>query len=276
MPDSGQSMRTLCLLLILANVLYFIWSQVLDVRVGGLEQGPGARAVPPPRIVLAREAMTDSAVDISLAGVRSEVVSEDPVAVEEALAQPAFAAVRPPAVEPLGGSSLSQQEERARRDTLGCTTIGPFADLPQASQAQAALRSAGFHPRQRLEEGELWVGYWVSIQGFADRKAAEKALQTLTANAVTDVYIMPGSDTPTSNALSLGVFSDYQRARRRVDEIRVLGLEPRIEDRRRSGTVYWLDVDLSEPGQRIDSSIFQTDPGKITRLEMAACPPERR
>jgi hypothetical protein len=27
-----------------------------------------------------------------------------------------------------------------------------------------------------------------------------------------------------------------------------------------------------EPGQFIDSSLFQTDPGKITRLEMRACP----
>jgi hypothetical protein len=36
--------------------------------------------------------------------------------------------------------------------------------------------------------------------------------------------------------------------------------------------VYWIDVDLQEPGQVIDSSIFQTDPRKITRLEMRACP----
>lgn len=269
-------MRTFCLLLILANALYFVWSQVLDVHVGGLERGPGAKAVPPPRIVLAREAMTDSAAGDPDVSDRSEILPEHRDAAGDVQGSQVFETVRAPAVEPLDGSSPSRPQLLARHPTLACTTIGPFADLPQASQAQAALRSAGFQPRQRLEDGELWVGYWVSIQGFPDRKAAENALETLTANAVTDVYIMPGSDTPTSNALSLGVFSDYQRARRRVEEIRALGLEPRIEDRRRSGTVYWLDVDLSEPGQRIDSSIFQTDPGKITRLEMAACPPERR
>ncbi|AMN45918.1 sporulation domain-containing protein [Steroidobacter denitrificans] len=266
-------MRTLCLLLILANALYFIWSQVLDVPVGGLERGPGTRAVPPPRIVLAREAMADSAAGISEADGRSEIRPEVRDAAGGESEQQVSETVRAPVVQPPGGPSSSPPERLGRHDTPACTTIGPFADLPQASQAQAALRSAGFHPRQRLEEGDLWVGYWVSIQGFSDRKAAESALEILTANAVTDVYIMPGSDTAVSNALSLGVFSDYQRARRRVEEIRALGLEPRIEDRRRGGTVYWLDVDLSGPDQRIDSSIFQTDPGKITRLEMAACPP---
>jgi len=52
---------------------------------------------------------------------------------------------------------------------------------------------------------------------------------------------------------------------------RAIGLEPRITDRERMGTVYWIDVDLQEPGQVLDSSIFQSDPRKITRLEMRAC-----
>jgi hypothetical protein len=68
------------------------------------------------------------------------------------------------------------------------------------------------------------------------------------------------------------VFSDYNRAERRAQEIRALGLEPRIDDRKRAGSVYWLDVDLPEPGKTVDTSIFQTDPGKIMRLELRACP----
>ena len=129
---------------------------------------------------------------------------------------------------------------------------------------------AGFTPRQRLEQGELWVGYWVSVQNFQSREAAEAALRSLVDSGVTDVYLMPGSDP--ANVLSLGVFSDYQRAQRRAEEIRVLGLEPRIDDRKRAGSVYWIDVDLTEPGQTIDTSIFRSDPGKITRLELRACP----
>jgi hypothetical protein len=241
-------MRTLCLLLILANVFYFTWSQMIDVGVSSLER-KGAKPVDPPaRIVLARE-----------------MIEANP---EEERSVGHIRDVQPPAVEPLGANPSPTQT--AQLDALACMSVGPFPDLPQASQAQAALRAAGFQPRQRMEQGEIWAGYWVSIQGFATREAAETALKTLSANGIDDVYVMPGSDPP--NVLSLGVFSDYQRAQRRLDEVRAIGLAPRIDDRKRAGSVFWIDVDLQEPGQVLDSSIFQSDPGKITRLEMRACP----
>ena len=49
-------MRAFCLLLVLVNALYFIWSQVIDVQVSSLDRVPIRVAAPPPRIVLAREA----------------------------------------------------------------------------------------------------------------------------------------------------------------------------------------------------------------------------
>jgi hypothetical protein len=36
--------------------------------------------------------------------------------------------------------------------------------------------------------------------------------------------------------------------------------------------VYWLDVDLHEPGEMIDASVFQTGEARIMRLEMRGCP----
>ena len=243
-------MRTLCLLLILANVLYFTWSQMIDVYVPNLERKGAKPVEPPARIVLAREMIEANPEERSVGPIRE---------------------VLPPAVEPLGAQAAPVAEpQTAQLDTLSCTSVGPFADLPQASQAQASLRAAGFEPRQRMEQGEIWAGYWVSVQGLATREAADSALKTLAASGIADVYVMPGSDPP--NVLSLGVFSDYQRAQRRVDEVRAIGLTPRIDDRKRAGSVYWIDVDLQEPGQLIDSSIFQSDPRKITRLEMRACP----
>jgi hypothetical protein len=243
-------MRTLCLLLILANALFFVWSQLIDVQVSNLDRAPQVSATPAARIVLAREV--------------KQAPEPEPESSE-------IKDVQPPSVEPLPSAKPAESTQVARTDDLSCTTVGPFSDLTQASQAQASLRTAGFRPRQRVEEGELWVGYWVSVQGLASREAAEDAVKTLTANDITDVYLMPGSDP--ANVLSLGVFSDYQRAQRRADEVRALGLEPRIDDRKRAGSVYWVDVNLQTPGQMIDSTIFETGPGKIMRLEMRACPP---
>jgi SPOR domain len=228
-------MRSLSLLLILCNALFLVWSQLIDVNINPLDRTPAVRADPPPRIVLARE-------------VRKE---------------PQEASPSPP---PSPAQPVASSSETAH----GCTSVGPFANLSEASQAQAALSAAGFTPRQRLEQGELWVGYWVSVQNLSNRDAAEEALQRLADAGITDVYLMPGTDPP--NVLSLGVFSDFQRAQRRVEEARRLGLSPQIDDRKRAGSVYWIDADLTQPGQAIDTSIFQTDPRKIMRLELRACP----
>jgi len=231
-------MRTVSLLLILCNALFLVWSQLIDVQINPLERAAPVRAEPPPRIVLARE------------------VKKEP--------QLATTAVAPDELAPAATQAATTP------NAAGCTSVGPFSNLSEASQAQAALRAAGFSPRQRLEEGELWVGYWVSVQNFPNRDAAEEALQKLTDSGITDVYLMPGTEP--SSILSLGVFSDFQRAQRRVEEVRALGMQPRIDDRKRTGSVYWIDADLSQPGQAIDTSIFQTDPRKIMRLELRACP----
>jgi hypothetical protein len=242
-------MRAFGLFMILVNALFFIWAQLIDVKAGDLDR-PVARSTQTPRIVLVKE--------VGGGGSAQDESAEPQVS----------AAVEPPRVEPLGGRR--DQPAVASAQDLGCTTVGPFMDLANAAQAQAALQSAGFQPRQRMEEGELWVGYWVSVQNLPSRDAAEEAVSTLTERGITDVYIMPGSEP--SIVLSLGVFSDYQRAQRRANEIRMLGFEPQIDDRKRTGSAYWIDVDLEEPGQKIDMAMFQTAPGKINRLELRGCP----
>lgn len=240
-------MRALSLFLILLNALFFIWAQLIDVKAGDLDR-PAAKSASTPRIVLVKETGT---------GSHDEV---EPTVVES---------VQPPRVEPLGGPRNETAVASAAPQS-SCTTVGPFADLANAAQAQAVLKSAGFDPRQRVEEGELWVGYWVSVQNLPTRDAAEEAVGVLSERGITDIYIMPGSDPP--NVLSLGVFSDYQRAQRRANEIRMLGFEPQIDDRKRAGSAYWIDVDLATPDQKVDMTMFQTAPGKINRLELRECP----
>jgi hypothetical protein len=249
-------MRAFCLLLLLVNALYFIWSQVIDVQVSSLDRVPVRVAAPPPRIVLAREAQN--------APAEQQQPEEDAERVAD------VRDIVPPQVAPLEAPAAEQPAQAAREDSLTCSSVGPFADLGQASQAQATLRSLGFAPRQRVEQGELWTGYWVSVRDLATREAAEDALKTLNANGITDVYLMPGSDPP--NVLSLGVFSDYQRAQRRSEEVKAIGLNPQISDRKRAGSVFWLDVDLKEPGQSIDTSVFQVGQSRILRLELRGCP----
>src|SRR3954451_23138228 len=99
-------MRTLCLILILGNVLFLSWSQLVDVRVKDLERVSPVSVAPPPRIVLAREVPKD---------------------LEPARVNP----VQPPRVAPLDAPS-----SQASADLMTCSSVGPFPDLTEASHAQ--------------------------------------------------------------------------------------------------------------------------------------------
>ncbi|HEX2495126.1 MAG TPA: SPOR domain-containing protein, partial [Steroidobacter sp.] len=149
-------MRTLCLLLILANALFFIWSQLIDAQVNALDRISPPSAAPPARIVLAREV------------VRENVEEDAPAQVSE---------VMPPTVEP-----LEQPPQTENAPVASCTSIGPFPDLPQAAEVQSTLRAKGHESRQRVEQGEWWVGYWVSVPNLDTRAAAQAAIEKLRNN----------------------------------------------------------------------------------------------
>jgi hypothetical protein len=73
--------------------------------------------------------------------------------------------------------------------------------------------------------------------------------------------------------ISLGLFSEQQRALRRMDDVKALGLEPRIVDRERRGTVYWIDVDVVPPAELPDAAQLHGEGGRILRLEVKPCGP---
>lgn len=155
-----------------------------------------------------------------------------------------------------------------------CVSLGPFLDLTEAARASTALRESGLEPRQRAREGAVWNGYWVSLAGLADAGSAEQLVERLRAAGIGDAYVMPADGQgPT---ISLGLFTERPRALRRMDEVRALGFEPRIEERQRTGTVYWIDVDVDSPGQLPDPASFEDEGGRIFRLEVKPCDLEGR
>lgn len=150
-----------------------------------------------------------------------------------------------------------------------CISLGPFLDLTEAARASTGLREAGLEPRQRAKEGAVWNGWWVSLGGLDDAATAAQLVERLRAAGIGDAYVMPVEGAgPT---ISLGLFTERPRALRRVDEIRALGFEPAVEERQRSGTVYWIDVDVGAPGQLPDPATFEDEGGRIFRLEVKPC-----
>lgn len=216
-------MRAILVLLLLANIGFFAWSQWV-ARPTSAQAG---RAESAPRIVLADEA-------------------------------------------PEAQSPRTLQLEPG----VSCLSLGPFLDLSEAARASTSLRASGLEPRQRATVGAVWTGWWVALEGLGSQQEAEPIVERLRQFGVGDAYIVP--DEGDGIIVSLGLFTEQQRALRRADDVRALGYEPALSERQRDGTVYWIDVNVGSAQQVPDPADFEGSEGRIVRLELQACDAEAR
>lgn len=128
-----------------------------------------------------------------------------------------------------------------------CVSIGPFDDQASATRSAAALHDKGFTPRQRTVEGEVSKGFWVFIGDLKTDHDVEQVLRTLQQSHVDDARQMP--DSGDAHKVSIGLFSDRERADRRAQSIEKLGLHPEVAERKVSATVFWMDVDVPPDGK---------------------------
>jgi hypothetical protein len=120
-----------------------------------------------------------------------------------------------------------------------------------------------------VADGDIWIGYWVYIEAAAAAQSANEVLAKVREAGIADSYVIPNSDS--GDLVSLGVFSEISGVSKQRERVRALGLEPRVVDRTRRATVYWVDV-LLKADQTLDFDSLQT-PGRIIRLEQRGCEP---
>jgi hypothetical protein len=151
-----------------------------------------------------------------------------------------------------------------------CVSVGPFRDVSEAAHAATTLRGGGYDPRQRVADGEVWAGVWVYLPLPASRAAGEQMLGKLKSAGIDDALEMPGPND--GSVISLGLYGDAKRAQARVAQAQALGFNPGIADRKRTGNVYWIDIDLKPTDSLLNPSDLQGEAGRIVRLEVKGCP----
>ena len=129
-----------------------------------------------------------------------------------------------------------------------CVSVGPFDDTAAAGRAASVLQQKGFTARQRSAESEVSKGYWVYIGGLKTDHDVQAVLRTLEQSHVDDARAMP--DTGDVHQVSVGIFSDRERAEHRAQLVRKVGLEPEVAERKVPGTVFWMDIDVP-PGAAV-------------------------
>lgn len=151
--------------------------------------------------------------------------------------------------------------------SAACRSIGPFTDEQEAARAAAAFHEGGYVSTQRTEEARVSEGFWVSLP--AQRNAADetRTLARLARAGITDARVM--TDTG-SRRISVGLFSEHDRAERRATEARRLGYVPDVTERLHIGTTWWIDLQLRTPAEIAEAESFNQSGSSA--LEMKPCP----
>ncbi|MGH8168874.1 MAG: hypothetical protein ACREQ1_16665, partial [Woeseiaceae bacterium] len=138
-------MRNLLLLLLLANILYFIWEMVIEE---------------PPE-----------------AGVAIVEVSD--------LGPPFKPYRRSTVEQPQAATSVdtvlasSGQMDLAAVVGRSCVSVGPFTSGPDAQQVFQDYRQEDMPVAVRSTQGQLFVGHWVQIRDVPDRQTANLMIDKL-------------------------------------------------------------------------------------------------
>ena len=238
--------------LVLANVGYFLWARGIAATAE-----PPSQPAPTPTLRLKSE---------SADATRSASAGTDPTAA--LAAPPGLTTGSGPATEiaDASGSAKPGLLTNVKR----CISVGPFRDVSEAAHAATTLRGSGYDPRQRVADGEVWAGVWVYLPLPPSRSNGEQLLAKLRAGGIDDALEMPGPNE--GSVISLGLYSEAKRAQARVAQAQALGFNPGIADRKRTGNVYWIDIDLKPTDSLLNPTDLQGESGRIVRLEVKGCP----
>ena len=144
----------------------------------------------------------------------------------------------------------------ARRETppaaapaAACLSVGPFGTEESGEEILARVRGLGGTAELRSAEEEVFLGHWVQIRNIPSREEANRQVALLQEAGFEDAYPMPEDDG--ERTISLGLFSDEERAERLREQAAELGLEPEVVPQSREATTWWVDVRL-DPDQDAD------------------------
>jgi cell division septation protein DedD len=157
----------------------------------------------------------------------------------------------------------------ATPDAKRCVSVGPFNDIAQETRAASLLQERGFSPQQRTEEGEVRDGYWVYLAGLKSAADEARALKSSQDAGINDAHAVPATDD--GRRVFVGLFIERPRAERRARAVQHLGFSPDIVERRRPGTVYWID-DLGASDVAVPTEGLAALDQGASQIQVRVCP----
>ena len=210
-------MRGFFILLLLSNIAYFSWQfftaeQSLTPPV--LVQSPGKQ------LVMLAELSDDERP--------SPRVSASIEEAEKLATRPAV--------------NVAESTTKAESDMpMLCVRIDQIEEAQHLNTLLNLLKPAGAANIEQGEQAGVRGSYWVMLPPYSDKTAADASAKILTERQLRDFFIVRSGEY--ENAISLGVFSSEERARRRQQQVDGLGNNlprARVERIELPSREYWL------------------------------------
>ena len=171
-----------------------------------------------------------------------------------------------PAAEGAGDAALNLADA-----ALACVSVGPYLERPVAERAEARLVRLGFAVRLRESRESVRVGDWVRVEDLATPEDAANALVQLKAAGVPDAYLL--TEEAPDTVISLGVFTEPERAEQARTIAKMAGFEPRTVERTRDADVLWLDIDRqASAGLPSLEQLGADSEGRLPGIGLRRCP----
>jgi hypothetical protein len=192
------------MLLVLANVLYFLWARfATEPGQTGVDVVDESQLGPP--LVVSKTRVAEAATSVGAV---------------------------------LGSGKPSDLAAVVGRS---CISIF-FKTKSEADSAVATYESEGMRASMRSTQGQVFVGNWVQIRNIPNLKIGAAMIQKLQAGGITDTYLM--DDENGMFKISLGLFGEMSRAEKIELQAKSLDLPADITPRTRDATIYYVDIGL--------------------------------
>lgn len=197
-------MKNLLLLLILANILYFMW-------------GLFTTEDPQPGIAVVEESDLGPPLNVTTEQDRDTIASVGAV---------------------LGSGEPSDLEAVVGRS---CVTIGPFKNRDDADSAVLEYNE-GMRAALRTAQGQIFIGHSVQVLNVPSREAGRAMLGRLADAGLGDAFIVGNDEVGLS--ISLGIFGNASNAEKTELQAESAGFEVDISPMTRDGAIFFVDIGL--------------------------------
>lgn len=225
-------MKNLLLLLILANILYFMW-------------GMFATQDPQSGVAVVDESDLGPPLEVEAVAAGDTVASVGAV---------------------LGSGEPSDLEAVVGRS---CVTIGPFKVVDDADSAVLEYNNEGMKAVRRQGKAQLFIGHSVQVENVTSRAEGREMIAKLAEQDLSDAFIV-GND-EIGYAIALGIFGQIENAEKVELQARAAGFEVEISPMMRDADVFFVDIGLP-PGKGAGSIVEHYGEELVALREEATCP----